>query len=160
VEHYEYLEKRGISGVTIFDSDQVSMIKVPAPQNSPLSDINYYGNVDKLVNVGMTTPEKKLGYPIVTTGFYKIEADSAGGYHTLFSGDPISVDNEANPFVISELTNDTYGTEPVHMKYKSTAHAVIALNYTINATQAGSAQRVLPTVTEIDGHILRHANPV
>ena len=40
--------RTGISGVTIFNSDTVSTVRIPAPLNSDLPDINYYGNVDKV----------------------------------------------------------------------------------------------------------------
>lgn len=41
----------GISGVVIFDSNEQSLVRIPAPANSGLSDINYYGNIDKIVNI-------------------------------------------------------------------------------------------------------------
>ena len=36
----------GISGVSIFDSDEISLVKLPAPKNSDLPELNYYGNID------------------------------------------------------------------------------------------------------------------
>lgn len=39
----------GISGAALFDSDEKTMIKIKAPANSGLDDINYYGNVDRII---------------------------------------------------------------------------------------------------------------
>ena len=57
----------GISGISIFDSDEVSLVRLPAPENSGLPDINYYGIVDKVITISRIG-DKKNGYPIMTTG--------------------------------------------------------------------------------------------
>lgn len=125
--------KTGISGVSIFDSNEVSLIKLPSPLNSDLPEINYYGNVDKLLNISRFG-DKKDGYPIITSGTQIID----GNAHTLFSGDYIQVDNT--------LTDQVTGIDPIRIKYKSTPHAVMSLNYTNSG-----AQRILPTI--IDGNL-------
>lgn len=131
-----YLEgdanRTGISGVSVFDSNEVSLVRIPAPANSNLSDINYYGNVDKLLTVSRVGA-KKDGYPIMTTGVQ----NAATNAHTLFSGNYIQVD--------STFTEQITGTDPVRIKYKSTPHAVLALNYT---TSGG--QKILPTIQDAD----------
>ena len=109
--------RTGISGVAIFDSNEVSLIRLPAQENSGLTDINYYGNVDKLLTVPRIG-DKKDGYPIMTTGVQS----AATNAHTLFSGEYIQVD--------SKSTDQITGIDPVRIKYKSTPHAVLALNYT------------------------------
>lgn len=128
----------GISGVSVFDSNEVTLTRIPAPQNSSLDDINYYGNIDKVITVSRIG-EKKDGYPIITTGRHNIDKASA---HSLFIGDYIHVDYR--------LTEQTTGTDPVRMKYKSTPHAVLALNYSTIGEQ-----NILPTLmdgnTEIQG---------
>lgn len=43
--------RTGISGVAVFDSNEVSLVRLPAQENSGLTDINYYGNVDKLLTI-------------------------------------------------------------------------------------------------------------
>jgi hypothetical protein len=120
--------KTGISGVSIFDSNEISLIKVPRQANSGLSDINYYGNIDKVITVSRVG-EKEDGYPIMTTGFQEEETNA----HILFAGKYKQVN--------SDLTEEITGTDPVRMKYKSTPHAVLALNYTTNGEQ-----RILPTI--------------
>lgn len=122
----------GISGISVFDSNEATLIRIPAQENSGLGDINYYGNVDKIINISRIG-SKKDGYPIVTTGAQNINTNA----HSLFKGDYIPLDNN--------FTNQTTGYDPVSMKYKSTPHAVVALNYTKN-----NYQRILPTIKDGD----------
>jgi hypothetical protein len=124
--------RTGISGVAVFDSNEVSLIRLPAQENSGLTDINYYGNVDKLLTISRIG-DKKDGYPIMTTGAQSAETDA----HKLFSGNYMQVDNR--------FTDQVTGTDPVRIKYKSTLHAVLALNYTTSG-----AQRILPTIKDSD----------
>ena len=124
--------RTGISGIAIFDSNEVSLVRLPAQENSGLSDINYYGNVDKLLTVSRIG-DKKDGYPIMTSGVQNADTDA----HKLFSGNYIQVD--------SKFTDQITGTDPVRIKYKSTPHAVLALNYTTSG-----AQRILPTIQDYD----------
>jgi hypothetical protein len=124
--------KTGISGVAVFDSNEVSLVRLPAQENSGLTDINYYGNVDKLLTISRIG-DKKDGYPIMTTGVQSAETNA----HTLFSGGYMQVD--------SRFTDQITGTDPVRIKYKSTPHAVLALNYTTSG-----AQRILPNIKDGD----------
>ena len=124
--------RTGISGVAVFDSNEVSLVRLPAQENSGLTDINYYGNVDKLLTISRIG-DKKDGYPIMTTGTQSAKTNA----HTLFSSDYIQVD--------SRFTDQITGTDPVRIKYKSTPHAVLALNYTTSG-----AQRILPNITDGD----------
>ena len=119
----------GISGVSIFDSDEVSLVRLPAPKNSGLQDINYYGNIDKLLSITRNTVNKKDGYPITTlyVGGNSSAAVSTTGYTKLTTGN-------------TPLIN---GIDPVRIKYKSTPHAVLALNYSNT-----NAQIVLPTIQD------------
>lgn len=122
--------RTGISGVAVFDSNEVSLVRLPAQENSGLTDINYYGNVDKLLTISRIG-DKKDGYPIMTTGVQSIETNA----HPLFSGGYVQVD--------SRFTDQITGIDPVRIKYKSTPHAVLALNYTTSG-----AQRILPNIKD------------
>lgn len=122
----------GISGVTVFDSNEVTLSRLPAPKNSSLPEINYYGNVDKVITVSRIG-DKKEGYPIMTTGVQNADKDA----HLIFSGSYKEVDGR--------FTNQVTGTDPVRMKYKSTPHAVLALNYANDG-----AQRCLPILEDWD----------
>lgn len=124
--------RTGISGVAVFDSNEVSLVRLPAQENSGLTDINYYGNVDKLLTISRIG-DKKDGYPIMTTGVQSAETNA----HALFSSSYMQID--------SRFTDQITGTDPVRIKYKSTPHAVLALNYTTSG-----AQRILPNIKDGD----------
>lgn len=124
----------GISGVSIFDSNEQTLVKVPAPKNSKLDDINYYGNVDKLLTVPQFG-DKKDGYPIVISG---VTDKSLSNAHETFVSDYVKLEDTE-----FRLLCPTKGIDPVRIKYKSTPHAVMALNY----NSAGN-QQVLPTIKD------------
>ena len=122
--------KTGVSGIAVFDSNEVSLVRLPAQKNSGLGDINYYGNVDKVINISRIG-DKKDGYPIMTTGVRYDGTDA----HSLFSDDYKQID--------SKYTDQVTGVDPVRMKYKSTPHAVIALNFS-----GDHRQWILPTIKD------------
>lgn len=124
--------KTGVSGIAVFDSNEVSLVRLPAQKNSGLGDINYYGNVDKVINISRIG-DKKDGYPIMTTGVKNTDTRA----HSIFSGDYKQID--------SKDTDQVTGIDPVRMKYKSTPHAVIALNFS-----GDHRQWILPTIKDGD----------
>lgn len=147
----------GITGVSIFNSNEQSLVRIPAPANSNLGDLNYYGNVDKVIAAtrvddaysltfdfsdGPKTEEfnRKNGYPIVVTGVNTAESFA----HQLFTGGtfPIQFVKRSDGATLTEVPN---GTDAVRMKYKSTPHAVFALNYATDGRQI-----VMPTNRETD----------
>ena len=147
----------GITGVSIFNSNEQSLVRIPAPANSNLGDLNYYGNVDKVIAAtrvddaysltfdfsdGPKTEEfnRKNGYPIVVTGVNTAESFA----HQLFTGGtfPIQFVKRSDGTTLTEVPN---GTDAVRMKYKSTPHAVFALNYATDGRQI-----VMPTNRETD----------
>lgn len=145
----------GITGVSIFNSNEQSLVRIPAPANSNLGSLNYYGNVDKVIAAtrvddaysltfnfsdGPKTEEfnRKNGYPIVVTGVNTAEYFA----HQLFTGGtfPIQFVKRSDGATLTEVPN---GTDAVRMKYKSTPHAVFALNYATDGRQI-----VMPTNRE------------
>lgn len=120
----------GISGVNIFDSDQISVTRIKAQENSGLQDINYYGNIDKLL-IGNYSGSSDVGYPIAIGGSMN---GSSTDIHSIFSAPKYK-----SCFSLANAGNIS-GTDPIRIKYKSTAHAVLALNYAKDGSQ-----RVLPT---------------
>lgn len=147
----------GITGVSIFNSNEQSLVRIPAPANSNLGDLNYYGNVDKVIAAtrvddaysltfdfsdGPKTEEfnRKNGYPIVVTGVNTAESFA----HQLFTGGtfPIQFVKRSDGATLTEVPN---GIDAVRMKYKSTPHAVFALNYATDGRQI-----VMPTNRETD----------
>ena len=124
--------KTGISGISIFDSNEMTLTRLKAPLNSSLQDINYYGNVDKLL-VGDYSGSASSGYPIAIGGTMQVDGTSI---HKMFSAPKFLNLAQAN-------SPDKNGTDPVVIKYKSTPHAVLALNYATDGSQ-----RVLPTIND------------
>lgn len=138
--------RTGISGVSVFDSNEITLTKLPAPTNSGLGDINYYGNVDKIVTYGKG-PGKGEGYPIMVAGLKKEDTP----YHNQFRGDYSSVQYiKTSNDTLKKVTDTFLSNDPVVMKYKSTPHAVLALNYTTS-----HSQRVLPTLNEGDNGLIK-----
>lgn len=130
----------GITKVELFNSEGEDIVRLDAPKNSNLGKLNYYGNVDQVITpsridlkvINSTSPwafDKNKGYPIIQS---TTSIRYSGDIHTNYSGN---------------LKYDWFGTEPVSIKYKSTPHAVFALNYTTDGRQV-----ILPTHKEyIDG---------
>ena len=127
-------DSTGISGVKIFDSNEVSMIKIPSPLNSGMADVTYYGNIDKIIlSSSVKTENKEAGYPLIAT--------AGKDNHSVFIGEynqAASYDKDGTVYFRSQ--------NPIRMKYKSTAHAVLALNYT-----KSKYQKVLPTMLDSNG---------
>jgi len=71
----------GISGVAIFDSNEVTLTRLKAPENSGLQDISYYGNIDKVL-VGDYSGSESSGYPIAIGGTMM---DTSKSIHEMFS---------------------------------------------------------------------------
>lgn len=157
----------GITGVSIFNSNEQSLVRIPSPANSGLGDLNYYGNIDKVLaatriddsyTVTMKfqdgdkteTLNRKDGYPIVVTG-----VNTATAYaHQLFVGGsfPIQFVKRSDGAQLTKVPN---GTDAVRIKYKSTPHAVFALNWTKDGKQV-----ILPTNRETDYETAWSVNPV
>lgn len=157
----------GITSVSIFNSNEQSLVRIPSPANSGLGDLNYYGNIDKVLaatkvddsyTVTMKfqdgdkteTLNRKDGYPIVVTG-----VNTAAAYaHQLFVGGsfPIQFVKRSDGAQFTKVPN---GTDAVRIKYKSTPHAVFALNWTKDGKQV-----VLPTNRETDYETVWSVNPV
>ena len=120
----------GITGVGIFNSNEQSLVRIPAPANSNLGDLNYYGNIDKVLTPSRINDEytltetftdgtrtekfnRKDGYPIIVTG----NNDAERFAHELFSGGtfPIQFIKRSDSTTLTRTPN---GTDPVSIKYK------------------------------------------
>ena len=123
-----YYLPNGITPVSVFNSDQVSMIKIPVPENSGIASMIYYGNVDTVI-----THKKK--YPIYVT------TDDTDQF---MSGDIKKV-NEVYNGIGDTDTSLKETSEPIRMKYKSTAHAVFAINH-LNQGSVWNNPVCLPSV--------------
>jgi hypothetical protein len=128
----------GISGVTLFNSEEMTLVRIPAPKNSSLNDMNYYGNISKVLVYGRNgSSAKKNGYGItISKGLYgdNIQNITGNTYRWITNSDIKNPeDNPAEAQIKS--------TDAISMKYKSTPHFVLALNY-----DKQGKQRVLPTI--------------
>lgn len=122
----------GITNVNIFNSNEVSLIKINPPTNSGLGNLNYYGNVDRILAPGFYGDYiDNKGYTIWLAGWNNGSGYENGDYNTIFNSTVVSTYN------IKEITNSNmkYFTEPISVKYKSTPHAVFAFNYTSKSQQ-------------------------
>lgn len=121
----------GIAGVKVFNSNEVTALTLPAPENSGLGALIYYGNVDKVLsmNAGLTHSE----YPIIISGFSN--TGDVNTAHKLFKGKYIEIPS-------SDSDTNT-GVDPVVIRYKSSPHAVVVLNYTKE-----NKQKILPTISD------------
>lgn len=179
----------------LFNSDQMTAIKIPAPANSGLTNLVYYGNIDKVltpnyVNLSgkyranydedptaintyrFLSTDKTVGYPINYLWFKYLGSDATrkadtwsmasrsevslmeqnGGGST--AGTPLSGNTQVvwkdRWTNVDSSSKQFLGKDPVSMKYKSTPHAVIALDYKMEDIQVGDTilskpvQMILP----------------
>lgn len=128
--------KNGITTVSIFDSNEVSLVKIPTPKNSGIRALNYYGNIDTLI----TTDSKYTFYVIPNAGVNLYGSGVVANPFTRVALQNIR-DSYGNKFVGDYATQLKEVKEPVRMKYKSTAHAVFAFNYLDNSSPV-----ILPSI--------------
>lgn len=114
----------GITKVSIFNSNEVSLVKIPVPKNSDIPSINYYGNVDSLI-----TTDK--GYTMYVCPNEGKGLKGSGEIKNPFTHANLqSVRDDYSDGLVGDYKEQLKTTkDPVRMKYKSTAHAVFALNY-------------------------------
>lgn len=162
----------GISGAKLWNSTNQTLIKIPAPKNSKLSDIIYYGNIDKLQNYSLDKNNIELSSSLYKNGYDTVfqtlkafnadtgETDGISGYDRAFTFEvntegynyqrmyyPWTDKSERGYFY--RTYGDSKHTEPVRIKYKSTPHAVIALNYSDGTKNiAYGRQCILPSIRD------------
>lgn len=127
------LLKTGITQVQLFNSNEVSLIKIPVPRNSGNPTINYYGNVDTL----LPTSEK---YGVI------FSVPDRGNLHSSFYDSNFKTPDEYNKDIGREDESLRFTKDPVRMKYKSSPHLVFALNY----DNVAISQRILPSVNNLN----------
>lgn len=114
-------EKTGITNTTVFNSTDITSLKIDPPKNSNMNSMIYLGNVDMIINGNE--------YPIYGTTYDKNSESSSytKPYSQVQSHDGTPANgNTATSFSI---------------KYNSTPHAVFTFNNTKNG-----AQRILPAI--------------
>lgn len=130
-----------INQPVLFDSDQLGVTKVSVGNKV---SVDYYGNIDKVITptfedmsgvecpVGSNPDMANLsnkGYPIEFSNMGTIVEQTTGrkdftGSYSSF----VSRSSHLNPSSQdSSIPDFMYGSDPVHMRYKSTKHVVIGL---------------------------------
>ena len=131
-----------LSGISLFDSNEIINSRI----NGNLTDsknINYYGNVDKIVSSSrvfrIDSSHQVTGYPIFKTSRFQAGA-SLTGYHNAYTLSSVNeiTDHAEEGDVSSTQKQQRFGSDPVSIKYKYTPHAVLAL-------QGDSSYKILPT---------------
>lgn len=115
----------GISSVHYFNSEDLSVIRIPKPKNANYGSITYMGNIDTIVT----------GYNNIYVGVGESEESILKSKLTLYK----------NPNIKDATGETTTSKDPVSIKYKSTPHAVFALNFTNSGVQ-----RILPTLNNLN----------
>ncbi len=118
-------KKNGITPVSIFSSNEVTLTKIPIPKNSGVQALNYYGNVDTLI----TTDAAYTFYVIPNAG---VNLNNSGIISNPFTSTPLQSIKDNYTLAGDYATQLKEVKEPVRMKYKSSAHAVFAFNYLNN----------------------------
>jgi len=115
----------GDVSIGLFHSNEVTNIRLAGQKTYEDKDINYYGNIDKVLTSGRKYPvndPKVSGYPIFSS--YRFMATSNEDYyHTVMAVSGLSL-------VANDLDNFSdyqYGYDPISMRYKSSPHAVICM---------------------------------
>lgn len=124
------IRDNGITNIRTFNSEEISMVKIPSPQYSGLPDLSYYGNIDSLMSSfgdGRDTPDEGYEYSYPLT-MYRNRISGTIGY----------IYNEVKDF--NKTDPQVKASDPISIAYKSTPHAVFAINYT-----SDKQQRILPT---------------
>lgn len=119
-----------ISTPAIFNSNEVTPIKIDAPENSGQTDsILYYGNIDKVLS-------SKNPYTI-----YSGTVPASGD-------DTTSISNKYLDYNIYKLNAEK--SDPISIRYKSSPHVVCVLNY-VKDNSGKYFQNTLPVIAN-DGN--------
>lgn len=140
-----YSLSHGITPVSIFNSNEVSMIKIPVPQNSGIQSIIYYGNVDTAI----THAEKYQ--PILGADKTNLFSSKPFTMSSVPSDVSNMISNIRNISAIGDYDKGLKLTlEPIRMKYKSTPHAVFALNHSTTTRSVWNNPICLPSVNGLN----------
>jgi hypothetical protein len=128
-----------INQPVLYDSDQLGVAKVSIGNKT---SVNYYGSIDKVITpvfpdqtisnvecpVGTNPTMEELsdkGYPIEYSQMQTIVEQTTGRKD--FTGSSMSYASRQSNLGGQSTPEYMYGTDPVHMRYKSTRHVVIGL---------------------------------
>lgn len=164
-----YKYPAGITKVSLFNSDDISLVKLSTPGNSNLDDINYYGNVD---TVKIVKGQKKFIKPIndfelekkdiktptnVDNKYSFYNAGTRISYksspHLVFSTNYIKENPVVLPGLVTGVIDNKEFVAGINTPYKSSAHTTpywIRPNVnTVSEVQNAPSARVITTITDV-----------
>lgn len=163
-----YKYPAGITKVSLFNSDDISLVKLNTPGNSNLDDINYYGNVD---TVKIVKGQKKFIKPIddfesektdikIPTGvdnkyaFYNAgtRISYKSSPHLVFSTNYIKENPVVLPGLVTGVIDNKEFVAGINTPYQSSAHTTPYwirpnVNTVSEAQKAPSAKIIITDVT-------------
>lgn len=135
-----YKYPAGITKVSLFNSNDISLVKLNTPDNSNLNDINYYGNVD---TVKIVKGQKKFINPInnfeLKKGDIKVPTNVDSKYafyntgtrisyksspHLVFSTNYIKENPVVLPGLVTGVIDDKEFVAGINTPYQSSAHTI------------------------------------
>ena len=126
-------ELQGIAGVQVINGDQPQLITLYSPKNTNIGDIYYSPVVDTIINPSLVDKEYTPNNPQIPT------FNKKNGY--LITYDKETRDGSSFNS-IGDVSNVFQSKKPVKIRYKTTPHAIVALNYSLNRNQI-----IMPTNT-------------
>lgn len=127
----------GITAIRTFNSEDVSMVKIPSPMYSNLPDLVYYGNVNSIMSdFGDGRDPNGEDYIEAFSEYYPLTRYYHRGEAIIYvykSGKA----EEGGGF--DENSDGVKTADPIEIYYKSTPHVVFGLNY-----NSQHQQRILP----------------
>lgn len=172
VDSVEYIDSYDSSNIQLFNSEEIKAVKLKNANNkNPF--LNYYGNIDKINSTNKEYPINIANRGYITENIFNNTAaygsldDSINNsfedsstlytkyitnvYGTLLYMPTASSEDYHGEAYLKEKRSYAYGTDPVHIKYSSSPHAVISLGgYTSKSNKY--YQWVLPYVDTSPNH--------
>ena len=130
----------GEVSIGLFHSNEVTNIRIKGQTTYGDKDINYYGNIDKVITSGRKYENDIIGYPIFGTDTFSASIND-DYYHTVMSNWPLKLIDNSSQNLSKEYK---YGYDPISMRYKSNPHAVICLK------GSSGTVKILPRFNDTD----------
>ena len=134
----------GITAIRTFNSEDVSMVKIPSPMYSNLPDLVYYGNVNSIMSdFGDGRDPSDPNYISEFSVYYPLTRFYLRSDETLYIYNSDQKDEGGN---YNRNSGGVKTADPIEIYYKSTPHVVFGFNY-----NSKHQQRILPLWDESSG---------
>lgn len=139
-----------IGKVKIFNSNEITTLKLDKPNNSNLSELYYQGNVDKIISAN----DFKTSYYVVKSS----DGTNAGTYTTASVGgtpktDPIRIQFKSTPHAVFSLDWNSLGQQvilPGLVHNRNSTYAVTSPNTPLWASSSFGTYQKLVTIDKVD----------